>query len=98
VKPKGEARPSNKVAEPARAKAAKLSWKEQRELEALPDNIARLEAEQGELSQRLADPAIYQRDPLAAQQAAERLAKIDDELMLLLERWETLEGRAGNPA
>ena len=99
VKAKSEGKPAAKVAEPARAKADKLSWKEQRELEALPYNIAKLEAEQGELSQRLAaDPAIYQRDPQAAQQAVGRLAKIDDELMALLERWETLEARAGNPA
>lgn len=32
-------------------------------------------------------------DPLAAQNTAERLAAIDDELMLLLERWEVLEAR-----
>ena len=50
------------------------------------------------LSQRLADPAIYQRDPQAAQKAAERLAAIDDELTALLERWEILEARAGNTA
>ena len=33
----------------------------------------------------------------AAQAAAQRLAAIDDELMVLLERWEVLETRA-NPA
>ena len=98
AKLKPEAKPAAKAAEPARAKADKLSWKEQRELEALPGRIADLEAEQAALTTRLEDPAIYQRDPAAAQQAAERLAAIDDELMALLERWETLESRAGNPA
>ena len=98
VKQKSDAKPAVKPVEPAKAKADKLSWKEQRELEALPGNIAVLEGEQADLSQRLADPAIYQRDPQAAQQAAERLAAIDDELMALLERWEILEARAGNPA
>jgi ABC transport system ATP-binding/permease protein len=98
VKPKAAAKPAAKAAEPARAKTDKLSWKEQRELEALPGNIAALEGEQAELSQRLADPEIYRTDPPAAQMAAERLAAIDDELTVLLERWEALEARAGNPA
>ena len=97
-KQKAEVKPAVKAVEPARAKTDKLSWREQRELEALPGNIAALEGEQAGLSQRLADPAIYQRDPQAAQKAAERLAAIDDELTALLERWEILEARAGNTA
>ena len=95
VKPKAEARPAVKAAEATKPKADKLSWKEQRELEALPGNIAALETEQAGLTRLLEDPAIYQSDPAAAQGAAERLATIDDELMLMLERWETLESRAG---
>ncbi|MBL8405398.1 MAG: hypothetical protein JNL16_12710, partial [Dechloromonas sp.] len=54
-----------------------------------------LEGEQADLTTRLEDPSIYQTDPQAAQRAAERLAAIDDELMILLERWEALESRAG---
>ena len=94
-KAKAEARPVAKPAEAPRAKADKLSWKEQRELEALPGKIAALEGEQAELTKLLEDPTIYQRDAPAAQKAAERLAAIDDELMLCLERWEALESRAG---
>ena len=71
---------------------------EQRELEALPGQISALESEQVELGKCLADASIYQSDPQAAQTAAGRLAVIDDELMALLERWEALEARAGNPA
>jgi ABC transport system ATP-binding/permease protein len=97
-RPKAEARPVAKAPGAARQKVDKLSWKEQRELEALPERIAALEAEQGGLTQRLEDPALYQRDAQAAQQASARLAAIDDELMGLLERWEALEARAGNPA
>jgi ATP-binding cassette subfamily F protein uup len=82
----------------AKPKGEKLSWKEQRELESLPAKIAGLEAEQAELSQRLADASLYQTDPAAAQKASDRLAAIDDELMAMLERWEGLEARAGNPA
>ena len=95
-RPKQEAKPVVKAAEPAKAKGEKMSWKEQRELETLPEKIAALEAEQVELGQRLADASIYQSDPGAAQKASERLAAIDDELMGLLERWEVLEARAGS--
>ncbi len=95
-KPKQEAKPAVKAAEPAKAKGEKMSWKEQRELETLPEKIAALEAEQAELGQRLADASIYQSEPDAAQKASARLAAIDDELMGLLERWEVLEARAGS--
>jgi len=98
-KAKSEVRPAAKpVAVAAKPKGDKLSWKEQRELESLPERIAALEGEQGSLSALLEDPAIYQRDARAAQQAAERLAAIDEELMVLLERWEVLESRAAGTA
>lgn len=97
-KARAEVKPVAKAAESVKTKGDKLSWKEQRELEALPDKIAALEGEQADLSKRLEDPAIYQADPQAAQKAAERLALIDDELMALLERWELLEARAGGQA
>ena len=70
----------------------KLSYKEARELEELPERIAALETEQQEITQRLEDPALYQQEPLEAQTLSSRLAAIDDELMALLERWEALEG------
>ncbi len=95
-KPKAEPKPVAKPVEPAKPKGDKLSWKEQRELEALPGKIADLEAEQAALTAKLEDPALYQTEPAAAQQAAERLAAIDDELLVLLERWEALESRAAN--
>jgi ABC transport system ATP-binding/permease protein len=73
-------------------KTEKLSWKEQRELEALPDRIAALEAEQKSLTARLEDPALH-RNPQESQVVAARLAAIDEELIGLLERWENLEVR-----
>lgn len=78
----------------AKPKADKLTWKEQRELEALPEKIAALEAEQKTLTARLEDPALYQEQPQEAQGCAARLAEIDDELLALLERWEVLEAKA----
>ncbi|HEX8964733.1 MAG TPA: ATP-binding cassette domain-containing protein [Rhodocyclaceae bacterium] len=78
-----------------RAASAKLSWKEQRELETLPDRIAALESEQKELTARLEDPALYQSQPDEARRCAARLEAIETELLTLLERWEALEGRSG---
>lgn len=69
----------------------KLSYKEQRELEALPAQIAALEAEQKNLSEKLSDASYFVKAPQEAAQSAERLTQIDEELLLLLERWETLE-------
>lgn len=91
---KQESKPPAKAAEPIRDKGGKLSWKESRELELLPQQIADLEAEQAELTRQLEDPAIYQQDPRAAEQAANRLSEIDDVLMSMLERWEVLESKS----
>jgi ATP-binding cassette subfamily F protein uup len=83
-------------AKPAAAPAErrKLSYKEQRELEALPDRIAALEAEQGVLQARLADPAFYREPAEAQRQAQARLAELDSGIDAALERWAELEARA----
>ncbi|WP_305073635.1 ATP-binding cassette domain-containing protein [Propionivibrio sp.] len=89
-----------KRAEPERTEPAakvradgnrKLSYKETRELSELPGRISALEDEQKEIGLQLEDPALYQADPLKANALSERLAEIDDELLVLLERWEELE-------
>ena len=79
-------------AAPPPAKAKKLSYKEQRELDTLPDTIAALEAEQKDINALLADGSLYASDNARAVQLSERNAQIDDELMAALERWEQLGG------
>ena len=79
---------------PLPSKAKKLSFKEQRELDGLPDRIAALEAEQREISAALADGSLYAIDNLRALKLATRNSQIDDELLAALERWEEL----GRPA
>jgi ATP-binding cassette subfamily F protein uup len=81
-------------AAPPPTKAKKLSFKEQRELDGLPDLIAALEAEQREVNAALADGSLYSIDNVRAMKLATRNAQIDDELMAALERWEVL----GRPA
>ena len=72
----------------------KLGFKEQRELEQLPERIAALEAEQATLQGRLADPGFYREPAETQRQAQARLAAIDAEIDAALERWESLESRA----
>lgn len=87
------AKPTPAPAVPTKDTTAKrkLSYKEQRELESLPDEIAQLEQEQGELSEKLADGSWFVSDLEAATKASERLAQIDDLLLEKLERWDELE-------
>ena len=77
-------------ASPRSSKSRKLSFKEQRELDALPETIAALEAEQQDITQALADGSMYASDPARAAALASRSAEIDDALMQALERWELL--------
>jgi len=79
-------------AEPT-SKAKKLSFKEQRELEQLPQQIAALEAEQATISERLADSTIYAKEPAEAHKLSERFAEIDQLLLDSLERWEIIEAK-----
>jgi ATP-binding cassette subfamily F protein uup len=78
---------------PQKASSKKLSFKEQREYDALPGLIEQLEAEQAQLNQQLADGSLYASDPAGASAKAARVAQIDDELLAALERWETLGQR-----
>jgi ABC transport system ATP-binding/permease protein len=78
------------VAAPASAPKKKLSYKEQRELDALPALIQSLEQEQKTIHEELADGTLYSSDPVRASTLSERSARIDDELMAALERWEAL--------
>jgi len=75
-------------------KPKKLSFKEQRELEQLPELIAALEAEQAEIAAKLIDAELYRNQPDQAQKLNLRYAEIDELLMSALERWEAMEVRA----
>jgi len=87
-------RPAASSAAPSVARPRKLSFKEQRELDELPQRIERLEGEQRDLGKLLADPEIYRRDPDRAVAAQARYTRIETELTLALERWEALEHRS----
>ncbi len=87
-------------AAPARASTPKagLSYKEARELDALPAHIEALEAEQAGIAARLSDPALYQSDPQAVTALHARAEAIEGELLDALTRWETLEAKQATGA
>ncbi|MFV3412530.1 ATP-binding cassette domain-containing protein [Pseudomonas nitroreducens] len=69
----------------------KLSYKLQRELEAIPGQIDALEAEMAALQAETAAPNFYQRPPSEAQAVLDRLGSLQGELDQLIERWAELE-------
>ena len=80
------------------ARPVKLSFKEQRELDALPAQMAALETEQQQITNLLADGKIYAQDPKQGTQLSSRFAEIDAALLELMERWEVLEAKAAGTA
>ena len=72
----------------------KLSYKEQRELDALPDRIDALEKELDAIREALADGTIYRSDPAKAQSLTERMPLAEAELEAAVERWAELEERS----
>ncbi|QRY78617.1 ATP-binding cassette domain-containing protein [Pseudomonas sp. PDNC002] len=69
----------------------KLSYKLQRELEAIPGQIDALEVELAALQEETASPDFYQRPQDEAQAALARLGSLQEELDRLIERWAELE-------
>jgi ATP-binding cassette subfamily F protein uup len=77
----------------ANAPRRKLSYKEQRELDELPGRIEALETEQKTLADLMAGSDLYTRTPERIAEVHARHAQIEEELLELLERWESLGNR-----
>jgi ATP-binding cassette subfamily F protein uup len=94
--PKRTAQPPAVAApeEATRVKARKLSYKERRELEALPEKIESLEAERSQLHAAINDPDFYKQpgDKIAA--AIGRLQALASEIEASYARWQALEAAA----
>jgi ATP-binding cassette subfamily F protein uup len=89
--------PAAAVGEKKRENAArKLSYKDQRDLEALPEKIEALETEQAKLHAALSDAEFHKqsREKIAA--ATERLRVIGRELEECYARWQALEIKVKN--
>jgi ATP-binding cassette subfamily F protein uup len=87
--PQAAAKPE--PARPRRERQRKLSYRDQRELESLPPLIEKLEAEQVQLHERLAEPAFYQQPSPEISKVTSRLEELQQQLQAAYSRWEALE-------
>lgn len=74
--------------------AQKLSFKEQRELESLPERIAQAESSQAELHAQMSSPDFFKQPPETIKQVTQKLADLEEQLQAFYQRWEELEARA----
>jgi ATP-binding cassette subfamily F protein uup len=86
--------PSSPTPAVAQAPKRKLSFKEQRELDALPGRLEQLEAEIASRTQAMNDPKFFQQDSAAIVRANEEIARLQAELDAAFARWEALEAGA----
>ena len=90
--------PAPSSAKPTRTRergSSRLTNWEARELDELPDTIAKVEARQAALTEQLADPALYQDTPERVAEINDELASLEQRLLELFDRWELLEAKRG---
>lgn len=84
--PNRESKPASTV-----SGSRRRTFKEQRELEQLPQRIEKLEKEREELVATMGQPNFFQQDKSAIASVTKRLEEIESELTIGFERWELLE-------
>jgi len=78
---------------PANSKASKFLNREKRELEELPAIIEKLEADQADLSTRLWEPDLYQKQPELVSQLKTEATALEEQIKKSYARWEELEAK-----
>jgi ATP-binding cassette subfamily F protein uup len=73
------------------SKPRKLSYKDQRELDGLPQQIEALDAEQTQLQEAIGEPGFYQQGEGEVAATLARLEAVGEELEACYSRWEELE-------
>ncbi len=81
--------------EPEQPRPRKLSFKEQKELDALPARITKLEQDLETLQKQMGEPSYFRSAPDVLKADHERLEQIPGELEKLYDRWEELEEHKG---
>ncbi|MEZ8353612.1 ABC transporter ATP-binding protein [Vibrio splendidus] len=76
---------------PVKAKPKKLSYKLQRELEALPMRLEELETQIETLQEEVNDPSFFSKSVEQTQPVLDKLSAAEQELEVAFERWEKLE-------
>jgi len=91
TKPEALEKPAN-TAEVAQAvPKKKLSYKLQRELDQLPDAMAKTEAEIASLEEKMAAPGFFEQEHTAISEVTEALSAAQADLEQMFERWDELE-------
>ncbi|MBL4762707.1 MAG: ATP-binding cassette domain-containing protein [Gammaproteobacteria bacterium] len=95
-KPRGakQSKPAAAVKQGAEDKdraSVKLSYKDQRELDSLPQDIEKLEQEQQRLQEKMTKTEYYQQDAAVITKNNQLLASIEADLKLFYARWDELE-------
>ena len=83
-----------KAEEAPKTSAKGLSFTEKHRLDALPAEIARLEAEIAKLGELLSDPELFTREPVKFKKATEALTEREARLSTAEDEWLTLEEKA----
>ena len=86
-------KPAAKVVADKPKSATKLNFKEQKELDEMPQRIEALEREQEEITAALGTGALFRDNPAHARQLQQRASEIEEALLQLMARWEALENR-----
>ena len=82
-----------KNSQPKSPPTKKLSYMDQRELDAMPEKIDALETEKSDLEAQMSDPTFYQQDPTVTAKSQDRYTQISNQLESLYERWDELESK-----
>jgi ATP-binding cassette subfamily F protein uup len=93
--PPSASRPAQEKVRRETERPRKLTFREERELESLPDRIAALEEEQQALHRTLADPEFYRSAGGEVAALNARLNALETELDEAFRRWEELEDLKG---
>jgi ATP-binding cassette subfamily F protein uup len=83
--------PKEKKARAKKDTLRKLTYKETKELEALPQQIEKMEAEQQALYDAMAAPDFFQQDNKVTTAATEKIKELEEKLPTVYSRWEELE-------
>jgi ATP-binding cassette subfamily F protein uup len=90
---KGAKAPKIKRPKTVANKLKKLTYKEQKLLEALPEQIAQLEEEQAGIQRQLDDPEFFKKTWQETQKVTQRLESLEAELLETYTQWEELDAK-----
>ncbi|MGC8202690.1 ABC-F family ATP-binding cassette domain-containing protein [Aliiroseovarius sp. PTFE2010] len=97
AKPRSDAKPARAKPKGQGAKPA-LSFTEKHRLDALPEEIERLEAEIAKLTGFLSDPDLFTKEPAKFKKASDALVERQEALSAAEMEWLELEEKAASPA